>query len=102
MGRISSLAMALALGLAWLGATQPAMAACVSLSEARPLVKAGTIVPLLSALGAARRAVKGEMIDGNLCGDPGNYRYVVTFLGTDGRVIRATINAKTGEVVGVK
>ena len=42
------------------------------------------------------------MIDGNLCGDPGNYRYVVTFLGTDGRVIRATINAKTGEVVGVK
>ncbi|WP_448953380.1 PepSY domain-containing protein [Labrys neptuniae] len=102
MGRKSSLAMALALGLAWFGATEPAKAACVSLSEARPLVKAGTIVPLISALGAARRAVKGEMIDGNLCGDPGSYRYVVTFLGTDGRVIRATINAKTGEVVSVK
>jgi uncharacterized membrane protein YkoI len=91
--------------LLWLAAgigTQSADAACVPLGQARPLVQAGTIVPLLSALGAARRAVKGEMIDGDLCGGPGNYRYVVTFLGPDGKVIRATINATTGEVVGVK
>lgn len=100
MGRRSSLAVAVGLALA-LG-MQSANAACVSLGEARPLVQAGTIVPLLSVLGAARRAVKGEMIDGDLCGGPGNYRYVVTFLGADGRVIRATINAQTGEVVGVK
>ncbi len=102
MGRRSCLAVALALWLTLGLGAQSADAACMSLGEARPLVQAGTIVPLLSALGAARRAVKGEMIDGDLCGGPDNYRYVVTFLGPDGKVVRATINAKTGEVVSVK
>ncbi|WP_448148420.1 PepSY domain-containing protein [Labrys miyagiensis] len=102
MGWRSSWAVALMFGLASASGVRAADAACVSLAEARPLVQAGTIVPLVSVLGAARRAVKGEMIDGDLCGGPGNYRYVVTFLGPDGKVIRATINAKTGEVVGVK
>jgi uncharacterized membrane protein YkoI len=92
----------LALGLAFGAAASGADAACLTLNEARPLVQAGTIVSLLPALGPVRRAVKGEMIDGDLCGGPGNYRYVVTFLGPDGKVIRATINAQTGEVVNVK
>ena len=96
------MAAALMLVLASGAAVYPANAACISLSEARPLVQAGTVVSLLSVLGPVRRAVKGEMIDGDLCGGPDNYRYVVTFLGPDGKVIRATINAKTGEVVGVK
>jgi len=79
-----------------------AEAACVGLGQARPLVQAGTIVPLMPALDAARRATKGEMIAGSLCGSAGNYRYLVTFLRTDGRVVRVTIDAHTGEVVGVK
>ena len=98
MRRMASFLMAVTLGLG----SQMAQAACVGLGQARPLVQAGIIVPLLSALGAARQAAGGEMIDGSLCGAAGNYRYVVTFLGPDGRVIKVTINAHTGEVVGVK
>ena len=82
----------------------PAMAAarCVELGEARPLVQSGAIVPLMSAIGAARHAAKGEMIDGSLCGAAGNYRYVVTFLGPDGHVSRVTIDARSGGVLSVK
>ena len=98
MIRLAALLLA---GLLGVGA-RPAEAACVGLGQARPLVQAGTIVPLMSALGAARRSTKGEMIAGSLCGSAGNYRYVVTFLRTDGRVIRVTIDARTGEVVSVK
>lgn len=98
MGRLAALLVAGALGMD----ASAAGAACVGLGQARALVQAGTIVPLMSALGAARGATKGEMIAGSLCGSTGNYRYVVTFLRTDGRVVRVTIDARTGEVVSVK
>ena len=70
--------------------------------EARNLIQSGAVIPLGSALAAARGSVPGEVIDGKLCRGGRGWQYRATFLGPDGRVSRVTIDAKTGEVVGVK
>jgi uncharacterized membrane protein YkoI len=92
------------LGLALLGAVaSPAAAAdCVPLREARDLIQSGAVIPLRAALGAARASVNGDMIDGKLCRGGKGYQYVVTLLGLDGRVLRVTVDARSGDVVGVR
>ena len=42
------------------------------------------------------------MIDSRLCRGGSGYQYVVTFLGSDGRVKRVTVDARTGKVAGVR
>ena len=79
-----------------------AWADCLSTREARALVQSGKIVPMTTAVSEARGVGKGEMIDGRLCRAGDGLQYVVTFLGPEGRVRRVTLDAKTGDVVGVK
>lgn len=92
--------MLVALGLA--AAPVSASAQCLGVPEARMMIRSGTIIPLLQAIAAARASTGGEVIDSRLCGSPGSYRYVITFLGQDGRVVRVTVDARTGAVLGVK
>jgi uncharacterized membrane protein YkoI len=99
MGRV----LGIILGLAMLGAVStPAAADCVPLRETRDLIQSGAVMPLRAALRAARASIDGDLIDSKLCKDGRGYQYVVTILGLDGRVLRVTVDAKTGEVVGVK
>jgi uncharacterized membrane protein YkoI len=42
------------------------------------------------------------MIDSRLCRGNGGYQYVVTFLGSDGRVKRVTVDGRSGRVAGVR
>jgi uncharacterized membrane protein YkoI len=79
-----------------------ASADCLSMREARALVQAGEIMPMTGVLRGARDVGKGEMIDGRLCRGKNGLQYVVTFLGPDGRVRRVMLDARTGDVVGVK
>jgi uncharacterized membrane protein YkoI len=57
---------------------------------------------LVKAVNAARAAAAGEVIDSRLCGSPGNYRYVITLLGQDGKVMRVSVDAQSGAVLGMK
>ena len=79
-----------------------AHADCVPMAQMRDLIGTGEVIPLLSAVRAARGATPGEMIDGRLCHAGHGYQYVVTFLAADGRVIRVLVDAQTGSVAGVR
>ena len=53
--------------------------------------------------GAAKRQIAADVvIDSRLCGGAGSYRYVVTLLSPDGRVMRVTFDAQSGAVIAVK
>ncbi|MDQ0469726.1 PepSY domain-containing protein [Labrys wisconsinensis] len=77
-------------------------AECLPIPQARKMVQAGQIIPTLKAVRAATAVVEGEPIDGRLCAVGNAYRYVVTILGADGRVIRVSVDARSGAVLGKK
>src|ERR1044072_5405690 len=79
-----------------------ALADCVETAQARSVIQAGQAIPLAAALRAARGSPEGGMIDSRLCHGGSGYQYVVTFLGSDGRVTRVTVDARTGKVAGVR
>jgi len=79
-----------------------ALGECLPMDQVRVAVRTGQVIPLIQALHAARGAAAGEVIDSRLCGGPGNFRYVVTLLSQDGRVMRVTIDAQSGAVLAVK
>jgi len=79
-----------------------AQSQCLPIDQARTTVRAGQVIPLVKAVNAARAAAAGEVIDSRLCGSPGNYRYVITLLGQDGKVMRVSIDAQSGAVLGMK
>lgn len=83
-------------------ASASALADCLPMASARPLVKAGQVIPIMGAIRAARDAARGEVIDGRFCESGGGYQYVVTFLASDGRVVRVSVDAQTGRVTGVR
>jgi uncharacterized membrane protein YkoI len=82
--------------------TGPVAADCLAMREARALIEAGEVIPLAAALRSARGAVAGEMIDGRLCRNAGGYQYLVTFLGPEGRVVRVSVDARSGTVQGIR
>jgi uncharacterized membrane protein YkoI len=85
----------------WAGAG-PARADCLPTRQARDLIRSGDAIPLAAAMRAARGAAPGEMIDGKLCRGGQGLQYVVTILGPEGRVVRVTVDAKTGSVLGAR
>jgi uncharacterized membrane protein YkoI len=90
--------------LGFLLAVRPdvALAECIATAQARSVIQSGQAIPLAAAIRAARGSAEGEMIDSRLCRGGSGYQYVVTFLGSDGRVKRVTLDARTGKVAGVR
>jgi hypothetical protein len=84
------------------GAGSASAAECLQTPQARIMVQSGQIISTLKAVRAATAAVGGEPIDGRLCAAGGGYRYVVTILGSDGRVMRVYVDARSGAVLGTK
>jgi uncharacterized membrane protein YkoI len=89
------------IAMLWAGAS-PARADCLPMRQARDLVRSGDAIPLAAAMRAARGAAPGEMIDGKLCRNGPSLQYIVTILGPEGRVVRVTLDAKSGGVLGVR
>ena len=87
-------------GLLALGMAAPAGAAdhCFSRNEQRAQAAAHAVVPLSRAL----RQVKprGELIRARLCERDGHLVYLLTLLGTDGKVAQASIDATSGALLG--
>jgi uncharacterized membrane protein YkoI len=99
MGRIFGVSLAFLTFCAW---PAPARADCLQMQETRDLIQAGAVIPLRAALKAARASATGDMIDGRLCHGGRGYQYIVTFLEPEGRVVRVTVDAKSGDVAGVR
>jgi uncharacterized membrane protein YkoI len=97
----SALGVFVLIALLWAGAG-PARADCLPMRQARDLVRSGEAIPLAAAMRAARGAAPGEMIDGKLCRGGSGLQYVVTILGPEGRVVRVTLDAKSGSILEVR
>ncbi|MEZ5785239.1 MAG: hypothetical protein R3D62_01840 [Xanthobacteraceae bacterium] len=71
---------------------------CLSRQEQRARIAARAAIPL----GKAVRAVKGrgDLLRARLCERRGKLFYLLTLLGRGGKVLRVTIDARTGRLVG--
>lgn len=80
------------------GRSAPQQGHCLSRQEQRARIAAHAAIPL----GKAVRAVKGhgDLLRARLCLRRGKLLYLLTILGRHGKVLRVTIDAKTGRMVG--
>lgn len=76
--------------------------ACLSKEERRAAAATGQLINVASVI----RMVKGrghrEVIRVRLCRSPKGLVYMLTLLGRDGKVTRATVDATSGLVVGAR
>jgi hypothetical protein len=96
------LACRLAAGLALIApnggfAAEPAH--CLSGDEERAAIASGKAVPFASVILTLHRAPK-DIIGARLCHEGDRLIYLLTLLGRDGKVRRATVDAASGAVVG--
>jgi hypothetical protein len=72
---------------------------CLSGNEQRAAIGTGMAVPLASVMSMLHLAPR-EVVKARLCQEPDRLIYMLTLLGRDGRVKRATVDAANGAVVG--
>ncbi len=73
---------------------------CLSKEQQQAAIAAGQAVKLAAAMHAVRGRAGGEIIGARLCPGPRGLAYVLTLLGRDGKVTRATVDAANGTVIG--
>jgi uncharacterized membrane protein YkoI len=92
--------MALALALAGCAAAPRPVAAehdrCLGPEERRAAIAGRQAVPLTKAMHAVRAHVSGEVVNARLCEQGKTLVYVLTVLGHDGKVSRASIDGASG------
>jgi uncharacterized membrane protein YkoI len=87
-----------------LAAARPAAAAdpsgCLSQDQRRAAVASHRAIPLARAVRDVRRRAAGaEVVGARLCYRGGELVYVLTVLGRDGKVTRASVNAASGVMI---
>jgi uncharacterized membrane protein YkoI len=91
------------LALVVLAAARPAAAdpnVCLSQDQRRAAVASHRAIPLARAVRDIRhRAAGAEVVRARLCYHGGELVYVLTVLGRDGKVTRASVNAASGAVI---
>jgi uncharacterized membrane protein YkoI len=92
------------LALVVLAAASPAAAAdpsvCLTQDQRRAAVASHRAIPLARAVRDVRRRTAGaEVVGARLCYHGSDLVYVLTVLGRDGKVIRASVNAASGVVM---
>jgi uncharacterized membrane protein YkoI len=87
-------------GLLGLAAIDAAQAAdhCLTRNEQKAKTAAHAVVPLSRAMRAVRP--HGEVIRARLCERGGSLVYLLTVLGSDGKVAQSTVDASNGALVG--
>lgn len=80
----------------------PSGSGCLSARDARDAIRSKRAVTLVAAARTARDAWNGEVIDYKLCNVQGLLTYDLTLLNSNGKVVRARIDAGTGKLVTVK
>jgi uncharacterized membrane protein YkoI len=74
--------------------------ACLDQKERRAEIESGRVVRLAAALRAARSKVLGTLVRARLCHGNDGLVYVLTVLARDGKVVRLTVDAVKGSLVG--
>jgi uncharacterized membrane protein YkoI len=79
----------------------PAVAetACFSAEETRDHVQKLGLVALHDIVRSARGAGHADLISARLCETNGNMVYMITMLGREGKVMRLTVDARTGDLI---
>jgi hypothetical protein len=72
---------------------------CLSAADERAALSSGKAVPFSSVIRTLHRAPK-DVIGAKLCQEGDRLIYMLTLLGRDGKVRRASIDAASGAVVG--
>jgi uncharacterized membrane protein YkoI len=72
---------------------------CLSAEDERAAIASGKAVPFASVIRTLHRAPK-DVIGARLCQEGDRLIYLLTLLGRDGKVRRASIDAASGAVVG--
>jgi len=83
------------------GGTVPAAAetSCFSAEETRDHVQKLGLVALHDVVRSARGAGHADLISARLCETDGNMVYMITMLGREGKVMRLTVDARTGNLI---
>ncbi len=76
-----------------------AQQACFSAEDTRAHVVKLGLVPLHDIVRSARGGSSLDLISARLCETNGNMVYMITLLERDGRVMRMTVDARTGNVI---
>jgi uncharacterized membrane protein YkoI len=76
-----------------------AQQACFSAEETRAHVVKLGLVSLHDVVRSARGGNEADLLSARLCETNGNMVYMIAMLGRDGRVMRMTVDARTGSVI---
>lgn len=72
---------------------------CLAQGDARDIVQTEKLVDLPQATRAARARQPGEIVSANLCRNGGHMVYVLAILTAEGRVVRVSVDARSGRVI---
>ena len=76
--------------------------ACLTKEERRAALDGGQLMKVGTVIHAVKGRSNREVIRVRLCRSPKGLVYVLTLLGRDGKVTRATVDATSGVVVGAR
>jgi uncharacterized membrane protein YkoI len=76
--------------------------ACLSKDERRTAAAGSQLINVASVISTAKARGHRDVIRVRLCHSPKGLVYVLTLLGRDGKVTRATVDATSGLVVGAR
>lgn len=76
-----------------------AQAACFSPEETREMVQRHGLIALNDVVRSARGSARADLISARLCDTAGNLVYMLAMLGRDGKVMRITVDARSGDVI---
>ena len=94
---LSLLLLASLAGAPALGADTPDRG-CLDKAEQRSAVATHKALPLAQVV--KTRSEQGQLVRARLCRRGDSLVYVLTLLGRNGKVVRATVDASTGDVIG--
>jgi uncharacterized membrane protein YkoI len=72
---------------------------CLSAEETRGIVVEKGLVPLQDIVRNVRSAHDAELISARLCETNANMVYMIALLDKNGRVMRMTVDARSGEII---
>ena len=76
--------------------------ACLSKEERRAAMAGGQLTKVATVIRTVKGRSNREVIQVRLCRSPKGLVYMLTLLGRDGKVTRATVDATSGLVVGAR
>jgi uncharacterized membrane protein YkoI len=73
--------------------------ACFSAEDTREHVEKHGLIALHDVVRSARGTGQADLISARLCETNGNMVYMIAMLGRDGKLLRLTVDARTGTLI---